>query len=158
IPTAPGTKVARYVDTAQEGEIIELAVKLQRPELTRLAGELLSFYWNQSQGGKYPLYASYDANSGVSLTKRTEYKRASDAEITAAAQLAIAQAAYCLATTGDTNALRLGDNLLRLLVDQFRPETNDMAWPRGIAENPVKAVAPLFGLKGWPDAKTFSLA
>src|SRR5262249_38358758 len=36
IPTALGTKVARYVDTAQEGEIIELALKLQRPELTRL--------------------------------------------------------------------------------------------------------------------------
>jgi hypothetical protein len=158
IPTAPGTKVARYVDTAQEGEIIELAVKLQRAELTSLAGELLSFYWNQSQGGKQPLYASYDANSGVSLTKRTEYNRASDAEITASAQLAIAQAAYCLASTGDSNALTLGNNLLRLVLDQFRPQTNDVVWLRGIAEHPVKAVAPFFGVKGWPDAKTFSLA
>jgi hypothetical protein len=158
IPTSPGTRVARYVDTAQEGEIIELAVKLQRPELTRLAGELLSFYWNQSQGGKYALYASYDANTGVSLTKRIEYKRASDADITAAAQLAIAKAAFCLGTTGDTNALTLGNHLLRLLLDQFRPETNDVAWPRGIAEHPVKAVAPLFGIEGWRDPKTFSLS
>jgi hypothetical protein len=158
IPTSPGTKVARYVDTSQEGAIIELAVKLQQPELTSLAGELLSFYSDQSQGGNYPLCASYDAKTGVSLTKRTEYKRASDSEITASAQLAIAQAAFCLGTTGDTNALEFGTNLLRLLLDKFRPGTNDMAWPRGIAEHPVEAVAPLYGVKGWRDPKTFSLA
>src|SRR5262249_27562175 len=48
-------------------------------------------------------------------------------------------------------------NLLHVLLNQFRPQTNEVGWPRGIAEYPVKAVASV-GLKGWHEAKTFSLA
>ncbi len=157
IPTAAGTQAARYINTVQEAEIIELSVKLDRPDLTKLAGELLSFYWDKSQGGTKPLHAFYDAETGASLTKRTEYKRASDAEMTAETQLAVAEAAFCLGTTGDTNALEFGKNLLGLLLDQFRPETNEVAWPRGITENRVKRAAPLHGITRWSEAKTFSI-
>src|SRR5205085_11037502 len=122
----------------QEGRIIELAVELHRSYLAKLAAELLSFYWNKSEGGTRPLHACYGASTGASLIKRAEDKLATDSEMTASAQLAIAQAAFCLATAaGDTNALTLGNNLLELLLKEFRPDTNEMAWPRGIANRQV---------------------
>ncbi|MGA2864839.1 MAG: hypothetical protein ABSF95_10165 [Verrucomicrobiota bacterium] len=180
IPTLPATKGARYVDTAQEAALIELAAKLHE---TVLANDLLAFYWEKSQGGAYPLHACYDAETGASLTKQTRYARPSDAQITARAQLAIAEAAFCLGTaTGDRDTLEFGKNLIQLLLDRFRPSTNDMAWPRGIAESATNRVvrmggglAPALGGRGiaesatnrvvkppgltlWPEAKTFSLA
>jgi hypothetical protein len=159
IPTSPGTRGARYVDTAQEAALIELAAKLNE---TVLANDMLAFYWEKSQGGAFPLHACYDARTGASLTKQTRYKRPGDAEITAQAQLAIAEAAFCLGTaTGDRDTLEFGKNLIQRLLsseDGFRPSTDDTAWPRGIAESVVKPVVPRHGFTLWPEAKRFSLA
>jgi hypothetical protein len=155
IPTSPGTEVESYVDTVQEAGIINLAVTVRNLSLAR---ELLAFYWEKSQGGKSPLHAFYDARSGASLTKRTHYQRASDSEMTASAQLAIADAAFCLATaTDDKTALTFGTNLVGLVFGTFRPKTNEVSWPRGIAEKPVKPVQSLRSLTLWPEAKLFSL-
>jgi hypothetical protein len=155
IPTSFGTEMQRYVDTVQEAGIIELAVKLHDLALAR---ELLTFYYEKSQGGTFPVHTFYEAKTGASLTKRTQYKRASDAEMSATAQLAISEAAFCVGTaTGDTNALALGKNLVELLLDQFRPNTT-RAEPRGIAENGTNSTKRLHRMTLWPDAKTFSLA
>ena len=108
------------------------------------------------------MHACYDAKTGASLIKRTGYERPVDAEKTARAQLAIAEAAFCLGTaTGNTNALNFGTNLIDLLLRKFRPSTNDMDLPHGIAEHEVKEVKDMVRGHGptlWPEAKTFSVA
>jgi hypothetical protein len=155
IPTSPGTSAERFVDTAQEGAIIELAVKLDEPSLAR---ELLGFYSDKSQSGSRRLHSTYDAKTGASLTKGPKYERPSDAPMTAEAQLAVAQAAFCLGVaTGDTNALQFGKNLVSLLLKEFRPAASDGAWPRGIAERSKNGPMIWQGTMLWPEAKSFSL-
>ena len=164
IPTSPGVEGEPFVDTVQEAALIELAVKSQQ---STLANDLLAFYWEKSQGGARPLHACYDARTGASLTRRAGYERPVDAEKTARAQLAIAEAAFCLGTaTGDTNALKFGTNLIDLLLHEFRPSLGDLDSPRGIAEHEVKDLVKLprgeaismQGLTLWPEAMTFSVA
>ena len=155
IPTSPGTRVARYVDTVQEAALIELAVKLREPAL---ANDLLAFYWEKSQGGTQPLHACYDAQTGASLTQEARYARPSDAAITARAQLAMAEAAFCLGTaTGDRHTLEFGQHLVELSLATFRPAMEDTAWPRGIAESAVRPMVRPHGLTLWPEAKHFSV-
>jgi hypothetical protein len=155
IPTAPGTEVEPFVETVQEGAIIELAVHLN--ELP-LAGELLNFYWEKSQGGTNRLLASYDARTGAPLVREPRYERASDANATAEAQLAIAEAAFRVAVaTGDTNALNLGQRLVSLVLTEFQPALDDMTWPRGIADRSAKGTITRQGVTLWPEARKFSL-
>jgi hypothetical protein len=155
IPTSPGTAAERFVDTAQEGSIIELAVKLNEPWLAR---ELLAFYSDKSQGGTKLLHSTYDGKTGASLTKVPKYERPSDAPKAAEAQLAIAQAAFCLGmASGDASALGFGRNLLNLLLNEFRPAMEDVGWPRGITERPARSMTNWHGLTLWPEAKTYSL-
>jgi len=155
IPTSIGTGAERFVDTAQEGAIIELAVKLNEPSLAR---EWLAFYWEKSQGGTNRLHAVYDAKTGASLAKEPKYERPSDAPTTAAAQLAVAQAAFCLGVaTGDTNALEFGKNMVSLLLKEFRPAAGDGEWPRGIVERSTNGPVTWHGATLWPEARSFSL-
>jgi hypothetical protein len=160
IPTSPGTDAERFVDTVQEGVIIELAVKLNEPSLAR---ELLAFYWEKSQGGTKRLHSAYDAKTGASLTKEPRYKRALDASTTAEAQLAIAQAAFCLGVaTSDREALEFGKNLVSLLLSKFRPDVGDAEWPRGImavtsSEQPARSPSMWNGIALWPEARSFPL-
>ncbi len=155
IPTSPGTPVARYVDTVQEAALIELAVKLREPAL---ANDLLAFYWEKSQGGTNLLHDCYDAQTGASLTQEARYARPSDAAMTARAQLAMAEAAFCVGTaTGDGNTLEFGRRLVELLLAKFRPATDDTAWAGGIAESQVQPVVRRHGLTLWPEAKRFSV-
>ena len=155
IPTSPGTGAERFVDTAQEGAIIELAVKLDELSLAR---EVLAFYWDKSQGGTRQLHSTYDAETGASLTKGPKYERPSDAPKTAEAQIAVAQAAFCLGLAADDrNALEFGRNLVNLLLNRFRPDIGDVAWPRGITERPAGSLMKWHGIALWPEAMTFSL-
>ena len=155
IPTSPGGGEEAFVDTVQEAALIELAVKLRDPALAK---DALAFYWQQSQGGASPLHASYNAETGASLTRNLRYQRPTDSAMTARAQLAMAQAAFCLGTaTGDRNALEFGANLVALLLDKFRPGPKDTPWPAGIAEQPVEPVVKRHGLTLWPEPKTFSV-
>jgi hypothetical protein len=154
IPTAPGSQAERFVDTVSEADLIELAVKLHEPAL---ANDLLAFYWEKSQGGALPLHACYDAVTGASVAKYLRYERPADAEVTAEAQLAIAEAAFCLGTaTRDTNALEFGRNMLALL-DKFRPGLRDTPWSGGIAEHVVQPGIQRHGLTLWHEPQTFSL-
>ena len=155
IPTSPGTEAERFVDTVEEGAIIELAVKLNELSLAR---ELLSFYREKSEGGTTQLRAVYDATTGAALTKEAKYRRARDSARTAGAQLAIAQAAFCLGTaTGDSNAIEFGRNLVDLLLDEFRPPPGDVPGPRGIAERSTNGPVTWQGITRWPEARSFSL-
>jgi hypothetical protein len=155
IPTAPDTAVERFVDTIQQGAIIELAVNLDELALAR---DLLAFYWEKSEGGSNRLMASYDAKTGASLIQETWYERPSDASATAGAQLAIAQAAFHFgAASGDPHAIEFGINLVRLLLTEFRPPLRDTGWPRGIAEHSARGPVTRRGLTFWPDARVFSL-
>ncbi|MGO9203690.1 MAG: hypothetical protein ACLQM8_24485 [Limisphaerales bacterium] len=155
IPTSPGTPVERYVDTVQEAALIELAVKLREQGL---ANDLLAFYWEKSQGGASLLHDCYDAKTGASLTREARYARPSDAEKTSRAQLAMAEAAFCVGTaTRDRETLQFGRRLLDLLLARFRPDMDGEAWPRAIAEREVHSVVRLHGLTLWPEAKRFSV-
>jgi hypothetical protein len=155
IPTAPDTAVERFVDTIEQGAIIELAVKLDELALAR---DLLAFYWKISEGGSQRLQASYDAKTGASLLQETRYERPSHARATAGAQLAIAQAAFHFgAASGDSLALEFGVNLVRLLLTTFRPPLDDVGWPRGIAEHSARGPVTRRGLTFWPAARVFSL-
>jgi len=155
IPTSLGTAAERFVDTVQEAQLIRLAVKLNEPSL---ANNLLAFYWEKSQGGTNALHASYDAKTGASLGKETKYARPSEARQNAQAQLAMAEAAFCVGVaTGDTNALEFGKNLVSLVLKTYRPSLRRASWPRGIAELPPKEELSKHGLTLWPEAKTYSL-
>jgi hypothetical protein len=155
IPTALDTPVERFVDTIEQGAIIELAVNLDELGLAR---DLLAFYWEMSEGGSQRLLASYDAKTGASLIRETRYERPSDARATAGAQLAIAQAAFHFgAASGDPHALEFGVKLVRLLLTTFRPPLQDVGWPRGIAEHSARGPVTRRGLTFWPEARVFSL-
>lgn len=155
IPTSPGTDAERYVDTVQEGAIIELAVKLNEPSLAR---KLLTFYWEKSQGGTNPLHSVYDAKTGAPLTKEPRYKRPLDASTTAEAQLAIAQAAFCLGVaTDDRVFLEFGKSLVSLLLREFRPDAGDAERPRGMSERPARSAMTWHGITLWPEARSFPL-
>jgi hypothetical protein len=155
IPTSPGTRVAQFVDTPQEAAVIELAVKLRE---TALANDLLAFYWEKSQGGASLLHDCYDAETRASLTREPGNARASDAPITARAQLAIAQAAFCLGTaTGDSRALEFGRRLVEKLLAEFHPQPDETPWPGGIAESVVQPLRRQHRLTLWPEAKRFSV-
>jgi hypothetical protein len=154
LPTYPGTAVARFVDTTREAALIELAVKVREPVL---AGQMLSFYWGRSQGGKTGLHASYDASTGASLEHKPHYSRPVDSEVTASAQLSVAQAAFCLGTaTGDRNALELGSNLVQLLLSDFRSRSVADS-PRGLSEQRHRRIRVVEqrDLTLWPKANTF---
>jgi hypothetical protein len=155
IPTSVGTEAERFVDTVEEGAIIELAVELDEISLAR---ELLSFYLQESEGGTTRLHSVYDASTGAALTKESRYERPRDSSTTAGAQLAIAQAAFCLGmATGDPNALEFGRNLVSLLLNEFRPNLSDLPWPRGIAERSTDGAVTWHGITLWPEARSFSL-
>jgi hypothetical protein len=155
IPTAPGTEVEPFVDTVQEAAVIGLAVQLNE---AALAGDLLSFYWEKSRGGTNELLACYDARTGAPLVQETKYVRPSDAAATAEAQLAIAEAAFQLAAaTGDTNAWTLGQRLVSLVLTEFHPTSDDLPWPRGLAERSADGTITRHGVTLWPEARKFSL-
>lgn len=119
IPTSLGTAAEPFVDTVGKAQLIKLAVQLREPSL---AGALLSFYWERSQGGTQRLHAAYDARHGAALTLDPAYPRPIDAAQTAAAHVAIAEAAFELGlATSDTHALEFGQNLVTLLLEQYRP-------------------------------------
>jgi len=155
IPTSPASAAERYVDTVQEAAIIDLAVNLR--ELAT-AKQLLSFYWDKSQGGAKKLHMSYDAWTGASLGKQPRYARPYEAPETVRAQLAMAQAAFCFGTAArDTNALKFGTNLIYSVLNGFQPSTNDTSWPRGIAERPIPRPTRRRGPKLWPKENAFSV-
>lgn len=152
IPTAPGTPVARFVDTVGEAWLIRLAVQLGEPAL---AGELVDFYWRQTDGGLRPVLESYDGITGGSFRWRPELARPDDARSTASAQLALADAAWAHGTAAaDTRALTLARNLTRGLWRDFAGGTA----PRGLAETPWRAPRTAGGVALWPDANRFPVA
>ncbi len=155
IPTSPGTEVERFVDTVREGSLIQLAVKVRN---VLLAKDLLTFYAERSGGGRQLIHNSYDAKTGVPLGKELRYKRPGEAIATAEAQLAIAEAAFCLsAATGDQKAFQLGKNLINLTLNHFQSTLKEVAWPRGIAERSASETIDRYGIVLWPKAKFFSL-
>ncbi|MBI2947568.1 MAG: hypothetical protein HYY23_07970 [Verrucomicrobia bacterium] len=163
IPTSLNTAAEPYVDTVREAEIIKLAVNLGE---TSLARDLLDFYWEKSQGGRTPLHASYDARAGTAMTTNVLHQRALQSKPTAAAQLAIAEAAFLLGMrTSDSNSLQLGRNLVTRVLEGFRPQSADFrspanqGEPQGICEyQSIPAKRP-FGpaLTLWPPSEIYSL-
>jgi hypothetical protein len=148
-----GDDPERFVDTAQEGEIIQLAVALNEFGLSRA---LLDYYWQKSLGGAepQPLHSSYDAETQASKAADPLYQRPPFAKRTARAQLSIAEAAFALGTaTGDTNALAFGANLLDLVLDQFRDANSPLP---AIAEYPVDRELVPFGVHLWPEREVLS--
>ncbi len=177
IPTSPYTEAARFVDTVKEADVIVLAVKLGQP---KIAAELLDFYRRTSRGGRQFLLSSYDAETGTSMERDVRSRRPGQSQATAEAQLAIAEAAFCLALESRAPAnldgrnggaspvenrtitteewIIFGRNLLALTLQQFRPEDKTGVQPRGICEYRVHPVHGIMGLNIWPDANIYSLA
>ena len=154
MPTSPNTAAARFVDSAKEGELIQLAV---RGNNCPLAVDALQFYVDRSEGGLTPVHAAYDAQTGASLVKDPKYKRHAEASQTAEAQLAIAEAAFSFGVaTGDPVALDFGRQLVAVLLTQFR-SSDTTAGPRGITERPFRGLKQWHGITLWPEAETYSL-
>jgi len=154
IPTAPDTVAEPFVDTVKEADLIILAVRLGN---LALAGELLSFYRDNSRGGEKPLLASYDARAGTAMQADVLSERPRQSEATAEAQLAMADAAFYYGfETSEAKWLSFGRNLLGLTLRQFRP--GPTAELRGIAEHLVQPTRHMFAKKFWPDASRYSLA
>jgi hypothetical protein len=154
IPTAPGTAVERFVDTDKEADLIILAIKVGELVLAR---ELLDFYWQKSQGGQAPLHASYDARAGTAMTADLSYARPVHAPRTAAAQIAIADAAFTLGwETGESQWITFGRNLVELVLERFRASASGGA-PRGIVEQEYLPVRRAYGFTLWPNAELYSL-
>ena len=155
IPTAPGTDAERYVNTAQEADVIILAAKIGE---SGLAKELLEFYWNKSEGGQKALHASYDAQAGTAKSFEPTFERPLPALRTAEAQLAIADAAFVLGLqAADAKWLTMGSNLIHLLFQEFRPPSITNGAPRGFCEYQFLPMTNALGVTFWPKAQIFSL-
>ncbi|MGK0185669.1 MAG: hypothetical protein ACI9R3_001447 [Verrucomicrobiales bacterium] len=156
IPTSPGTKAEPFVDTVAEAQLIELVTKLGN---YGLAAELMSFYWDKSQGGTQILHSSYDARSGASTMLLPEFERPTEAKRTVSSQLAVARAAFLLGErTEDPNLLLLGQNLLSLVWNQFhssRPAPGGSS--QGITEYPWHDKKRKLGFDLWPSATTYTV-
>lgn len=154
LPTAPGTEVASFVDTREEARLIQLALKLGEVES---AARILDFYWDKTRGGTQAVHDSYHLQTGASLQMEPQYERASEADRTAGAQLAIAESAILFAReTGDSRAWELGERMVHLLFEDYR------SWyrrgdPRGLAEQKFQRRWHPLGLALWPDPSQYSV-
>ncbi|MEW6158051.1 MAG: hypothetical protein AB1813_11500 [Verrucomicrobiota bacterium] len=153
IPTSLGTEMEPFVETIEEANLIQLAIRLREWSVAR---ELLDFYWTKSEGGTQPLHAYYDAQSGASLAPNPGFKRAREADRTAEAQIAMAEAAFALGLeSGEAKALTLGKNLITVLLRDFRSATVDKQNPRGISEAIYLEEFPFLRTTLWPEAPRY---
>jgi hypothetical protein len=151
VPTFPDTPDEPFIDTVREAGVAQLAVRLNRASL---AAELLQFYAGQSEFGRQKLLASYDARTSASLTRDPRYPRPAEAPATAAAQLAVAEAAWMLGVAaGDRNAIEFGRNLIETLLAEFREPAAGRDVARGIEELPHVQTRQVAGKTLWPAAR-----
>jgi hypothetical protein len=149
IPTAPGTAAARYVDTAAEAQLVGLATALGAYDL---AGELLEFYRRRTREGRDPLHAAYDGQTGAAMVREFGPPRPMPAQLTAGAQLGMAEAALGLGLqTGDAVWLAFGRNLLDLLLAEYRKSVNGVDEP-GLTRHRAYPDRKVLMFQLWPDA------
>ncbi|MBI3416899.1 MAG: hypothetical protein HY043_16535, partial [Verrucomicrobia bacterium] len=152
LPTAPETTTEVFVDTVKEGALIQLAIELKA---TGVARDLLNFYRERFQAASEPLHAAYDARTGAALQKDPNSKRAQVSPRTAAAHLAIAEAAFRYGVEvpgqGYQELFTLGKDLTWMVL------TNFMMPGGGITENPLIVVTNRAGVALWPEPERFTL-
>lgn len=154
-PTSPDTSVETFVDTIEEAQLIEAAMAAGEFEA---AAKVLDFYWEKSRAGSEALHTSYDLRTGASHHLEPQFLRPSESPRTAAAQLAVAEAALSFAeATRDHNAWELGRSLLQLLLIRYRAPDQDEATPRGISEQEHRPRIQRLGTTLWPDPAEFTL-
>ncbi|MFM1944295.1 MAG: hypothetical protein RI897_3277 [Verrucomicrobiota bacterium] len=152
IPTYPNTAAHSTVDTTAETEIILLAIRLGEYDL---AGELLEFYRRKTHEGQDPVHAAYDATTGAAMAREFGPEHAMQAQLTAAAQLGLTEAALQLAIqTQNPTWLRFGQNLLHVLTETYLSDS-DLPGPHGLTQYRAHPALAIFGIQLWPESDRY---
>ncbi len=152
-----GTGVDEFVETIAETRLVELALRVGAVSVAR---QILTFFREQTQGGRTAVHAGYEARTGASIVPDPRLARPVEAEQPASAQVALAEVAFIYGVAcRDAAAMELGWNLVNGLLERYRyrPETREGGWPRGVAELPPRSPRERTGVMLWPSPARYRL-